>query len=99
MVPRERGLDLYRRPYDARYPVIGMDEPPKPLRADKRTPQPARPGRPATYDYEYVRCGTCTIWMFVEPLGPWRTAHATARRTGVDWARQVQALADPPRDR
>ena len=99
MVPMERVLDLYSQPYDARYPVICMDEPPKPLRADKRTLQPARPGRPATYDYEYVRRGPCTLWLCVEPLGPWRTAHATARRTGVDWARQVQALADHPRDR
>ena len=30
---------------------------------------------------------------------PWRTANATARRTGADWARQVQTLADHPRDR
>ncbi len=29
----------------------------------------------------------------------WRTAHATARRTAVDWARQVKAIADPPRYR
>ena len=40
--------DLYSQPYAARYPVIGRDEPPKPRRADKRTPQPARPVRPAT---------------------------------------------------
>ena len=62
--------DLYSRPYDARYPVICMDAQLKSLRADKRPPQPARPGHPATYDYEYVRRGIpCTLWMFVEPLG------------------------------
>ena len=87
----ERVLDLYSQPYDMRYTVICMDEQPKPLRANKRTPQPARPGRPATYAYAYVRRGPCTLWMFVEPLGQWRTVHATARRTGVDWARPVQA--------
>ena len=38
VIPMERVLDLYSRPYDARYPVICMDEQPKPLRADKRTP-------------------------------------------------------------
>ena len=64
--------DLYSQPSDARYPVIGRDEQPKPLRADKRPPQPARPGHPATYDYAYVRCGPCTIWLCAEPLGPWR---------------------------
>ena len=90
-------LDRYSRPPDVRYPVICRDEHAQCLRADKWPSQPARPGRPATYDYEYVRCGTCTIWMFVEPLGPWRTANATARRTAVDWAHQVKAIADQPR--
>ena len=71
-----------------------MDEHANLLRADK---WPSQPARPATYDY--VRCGPCTIGMFVEPLGPWRTAHATARRTAVDWAHPVKALADHPRDR
>ncbi len=95
----EEVLNCYSRPYDARYPVICMDEQSKSLRANKWPPQPARPGHPATYDYEYVRCGTCTIWMFVEPLGQWRTATATARRTAVDWAHQVKALVDHPRYR
>ena len=96
---REKGLHFYRRPYDARYPVICRDEQPKPLRSDKRPSQPARPGYPATYDYAYVRHGTCTLWMFGEPLGLWRTVHATARRTAGDWAHPVKALADHPRDR
>ena len=43
--------------------------------------------------------GSCTVWLFVEPLGQWRTAHATVRRTAVDWAHQVKALADHPRYR
>ncbi len=95
----EAVLNRYSWPYDARYPVICMDEHAQFLRADKWPSQPARPGRPATYDYEYVRCGACTIGMFVEPLGPWRTARVTARRTAVDWAHPVKAIADHPRDR
>ena len=99
VAPREAVLDLYCQPYDARYPVICMDEQPKQRLSETRTPRPAQPGQPATYDYAYVRQGSCTVWLFVEPLGPWRTAHATARRTAVDWARQVQAVVDPPRYR
>ena len=95
----EAVLNLYSRLYDPRYPVICMDEQPKLLRSDKWPSQPARPGRPAIYDYAYVRRGTCTIGMFVEPLGPWRTVSATARRTAVDWAHQVKALVDHPRYR
>ena len=80
VAPREAVRDLYGQPYDARYPVICMDEQPKQLLAETRTPRPAQPGQPATYAYAYVRQGSCTVWLFVEPLGPWRTAHATARR-------------------
>ena len=32
-----------------------MDEQPKQWLAETRTPRPAQPGRPANYDYEYVR--------------------------------------------
>ena len=99
VAPMEAVLDRYCQPYNERYPVICMDEQPKQLLSETRMPRPARPGQPATCDYEYVRHGTCTLWLFVEPLGQWRTANATARRTAVDWARQVQALVDHPRYR
>ena len=55
------------------------------------------PGRPARIDYEYVREGYCTVWMFVEPLGGWRHVPVTSRKTTVDWAQQVKALVDHPR--
>ena len=48
VIPREKVLDLYSQPYAARYPMICRDEQPKPRRADKRPPQPARPGQPTT---------------------------------------------------
>ena len=46
-----------------------------------------------------MRHGACVVWLFVEPLNRWRTANVTAQRTAVDWARQVQAVADHPRYR
>ncbi len=49
VIPMETVLGLYSQPYDARYPVICRDEHPKSLRADKRTPQSACPGRPDGY--------------------------------------------------
>lgn len=95
----EEVLALYGQPYDARHPVICMDEQPNQLLAATRTPRPAQPGRPVTYDCEYVQHGACAVWLFVEPLSRWRTANVTAQRTAVDWARQVQAVADHPRYR
>ena len=48
-------------------------------------------------DYEYVREGTCTVWMFVEPLGCWRDVRVTSRRTALAWAQRIRALVDAPR--
>ena len=42
----ERVLDVYRRPYDAAFPVVCMDETPRQLISETREPVPAAPGRP-----------------------------------------------------
>jgi hypothetical protein len=93
----EQVLEVYKRPYDPRRPVVGMDEQPKQLITEARRPAPAAPGRPGRLDYEYVREGVCTVWMFVEPLGGWRDVPVTATKTAVDWARRVRQLVDHPR--
>ena len=46
----ERVLDVYRRPYDAAFPVVCMDETPRQLLSETREPVPAAPGRPARED-------------------------------------------------
>lgn len=93
----EQVLEVYKRPYDPRHPVVGMDEQPKQLISEARQPIPAAPGRPERVDYEYVREGTCVVWMFVEPLAGWRDVRATDTKTAVDWAHQVRRLVDDPR--
>ena len=93
----EQVLEVYKRPHDPRRPVVCMDEQPKQLISEARRPTPAAPGRPARVDYEYVREGTCTVWMFVEPLGRWREVGVSERKTAVDWAHRVRRLVDDPR--
>ncbi len=93
----EQVLEVYRRPYDPRRPVVCMDEQPKQLIAEARRPVPVAPGQPARVDYEYIREGVCTVWMFVEPLAGWRHVPVTTTKTAVDWALQVQALVNDPR--
>ena len=39
--------------------------------------------RPGRVDYEYTREGTCTVWMYVEPLGGWRDVRVTETKTAV----------------
>ena len=51
-------LDLYKRPYDPRHPVLNMDERPVQLVKDIRLPLAGRPGRVRRYDHEYERAGT-----------------------------------------
>jgi DDE superfamily endonuclease len=93
----EQVLEVYRRPYDPRFPVVNMDEQHKQLIREIEHPIPAAPGCPARMDYEYVREGACVIWMFVEALGCWRNVTVTQNRTAHDWAEQVRQLVDHPR--
>jgi hypothetical protein len=79
-------LDVYARPYDPRFPVICMDEASRQLVGETRVPLPMRPGDPLRVDSEYVRLGTCNLFMFCEPLRGWRHVRVTDRRTKVDWA-------------
>jgi hypothetical protein len=85
-------LDLYCLPYDADYPVICMDEKPYQLLDDILTPIEMKPGKPRKQDYEYERCGTCSIFVFNEPLTGWVHANAKERRTGIDYAHEIKEL-------
>ena len=87
-------LEVYSQPYDPEIPVVCMDEKPYQLLGEAREPLPAKPGSTEKVDNEYVREGTCSIFMFTEPLGGWRHTEALPRRTKKDWARMVKWLLD-----
>ena len=88
----ERVLDVYKRPLDARRPVVCMDEKPYQLLGHARPPIPALPGHDLKEDSEYVRHGTCSIFVWVEPLAGRRHVDARPRRTRIDWAEEVDRL-------
>ena len=90
----ENVLAVYTRPHDPSRPVVCFDEKSKQLVGEVATPIPAAPGEPARHDYEYVRNGTANLFMFVGPLRGWRHVNVTARRTKIDFARQMKELAD-----
>ena len=86
-------LEVYKRPYDKAYPVICMDEKPYQLLDHKNDAIPLGEGNPVVReDYEYVRRGTASIFVFTEPLKGWRRARALEQRTRIDWAMQVREL-------
>lgn len=87
-------LEVYRRPFNESLPVICMDEKPQQLLNDARTPIPSRCRRTKKIDSEYIRQGTCSIFLFCEPLAGWRHADANERRTKKDWAHQIRWLLE-----
>lgn len=90
----EEVLETYEKPYNAAYPVIGMDEQPVQLVKETRQPIAASKDHPCRVDYEYERAGTASIFMFTEPLSGWRQATARPRRTKADWAAEVADLLE-----
>ena len=87
-------LDLYAESYDPARPLICFDEFPYQLVAEKRLPLPLQPGKPARYDYEYRRMGTCNLFMFFQPLAGWRHVEVTKQRTKRDFAHCMKSLVD-----
>jgi hypothetical protein len=85
-------LAVYARPYDPGRPVVCMDEKPYQLLGHAREPIPAVPGHDRKEDSEYRRLGTCSIFVWVEPLRGWRHVDAHEQRTKIDWAHQVERL-------
>ena len=87
-------LDLYERPYDARFPVVCMDEQPVQLIGETRIPLSVQPGQVEKYDYEYRRNGTAVNFMFTEPLVSRRKVNVRETKTMIDWAQEIQVLLD-----
>ena len=79
-------LDVYERPYDPEYPVVCVDEPPYEMHGEARDPLPAKPGSDTKTDFEYVRCGTCSVFGAIEPLTGKCIVEARGRRTKTDLA-------------
>lgn len=89
----EMVLDVYKRPFNPRYPVVCMDETPKQLIGETRVPVCASFGRPARHDYEYKRSGVCNVFLACEPLAGKRMVRTTERKTKRDWACFIEEIA------
>ena len=88
-------MEVYSRPFNEKRPVICMDEKPFQLLDEMFMPIPlSEDNHSVKYDCEYVRKGSCSIFMFTEPLGQWREAHALPHRTSEDWAKEMKWLID-----
>src|SRR5262249_30711053 len=87
-------IQAYMLPYDARRPLVCLDEASRQLFGEVRPPEPVASGRHAKTDYEYERKGTCNLFMMCEPLRGWRHVRVTERRTRRDYADCLKELVD-----
>ena len=87
-------LEVYSRPYDETRLVVCMDEKPVQLLAEAREGITSKKTGIRYQDNEYVRNGTCSIFLFTEPLAGWRYTEAKEQRTKIDWAGSIKWLLD-----
>ena len=87
-------LEVYKRPYDSKKPVVCMDESSQQQTKEVRKKIAAKPGVREKYDTEYERNGVSNLFMFFEPLTGQREVRVTERRTAIDWAKQIRQLVE-----
>lgn len=87
-------LEVYRRPYDPRFPVVCMDEQPTQLIKETRVALPPEPGKLQRIDFEYERNGTATNFLFTEPLACWRKVSVRQSKKRIDWAEEIRDLLE-----
>ena len=90
----EKVLDVYKKPYDPKKPVVCMDESPKQLISNTRPNVPIQPGQEERTDSEYIRHGVVNIFICNEPLKGKRMVEVTKTKTKKDWAKYVKRIAD-----
>ena len=87
----ERVLEVYKRPFDPKYPVLCMDESSKQLIGETRKPIKCENGT-ILYDYEYKRSGVRNVFIGFEPLAGKRYVQITQSRKTIDWVKFMISL-------
>ena len=87
-------LEIYQRPYDARFPQICMDEGSKQVLAPLRQSLPMKPGKVEREDDQYERKGMYNIFVACEPLAGKRILQVRDQRTKKDWAHFMREVLE-----
>lgn len=85
-------LDIYKRPFDPKNPVVCMDETTKQLIKELCRPLPLSPGYGERVDYEYERNSVGHLFMFFEPLGGYRRVFVKTNHTKQEWVATLKEL-------
>ena len=87
-------LEVYKRPYDPKRPLVCLDESSKQQVKEVRNPLPIEPGKPERFDTEYERNGVSHLFMIFSPLEGRRRVEVTDNHVAVEWANQIKKLVD-----
>ncbi len=87
-------LQVYQRPYDARFPQVCMDESSKEWEQELIASLPMQPGQPERYDYLAEAAGSCKLILACEPLTGKRYVQVSRQHTKQEWAQFLRRLAD-----
>ena len=85
-------LAVYHLPYDAKRPVICLDELPFQLLGEKVAPLSMKEGKEKKFDSEYERNGVASVFLAFEPLTGKRLVSVYERRTKSDYCRFAQEV-------
>lgn len=85
-------LDVYHLPYNAKRPVICLDELPFQLLGEKVEPIPMKEGKEKKSDSEYKRNGVASVFLAFEPLTGKRLVRVYRQRTKTDYCRFAQEI-------
>ncbi len=87
-------LDIYQEKYDAKHPLICMDEASRQVLSDLTPPLPMKPGAAKRIDDKYERHEVRSLFMFYDPIRGWRRVGCCDSRTRSDWALELEQLLD-----
>lgn len=85
-------LAVYHLPYNAKRPVICLDELPFQMLGEKVEPLPMKAGKEKKFDSEYTRNGVASVFLAFEPLTGKRLVRVYPRRTKSDYCRFQQEV-------
>jgi transposase len=85
-------LALYEKPYDARHPVVCIDEKPVQLLSEPYKTIPAKSGRIKHRDHEYKREGVANVFCGVEPKTGKVMVRPTQNRKANAFAKFFRAI-------
>jgi DDE superfamily endonuclease len=86
-------LAVYERPYDAKRPVVCLDESPRPLVSEVRQSYTDAKGV-VHEDYEYKREGAADVYMVCEPLAGKRFVEVRDSHHSHQWAQVIARIVE-----